>query len=73
MPKASHHAHALHSPYWWLRCLFGPDNDRAWPPRLYHRFLVYDIMRRPRWTRAVERLLNPLLGKSFVVYAVKSA
>jgi SAM-dependent methyltransferase len=71
IPKASHHAHALHSPYWWLRCLFGPDNDRAWLPRLYHRFLVYDIMRHPWWTRGAERLLNPLLGKSLVVYVGK--
>ena len=22
----SHHAHALHSPYWWLKCTFGIDN-----------------------------------------------
>ncbi len=64
-----HHAHALHSPYWWLRCLFGVDNERAWLPRTYHRFLVYDLMRRPRWTRLLERALNPVLGKSLVVYA----
>ena len=23
----SHHAHGLHAPYWWLRCLVGPGND----------------------------------------------
>ena len=27
MPAGTHHAHALHSPYWWLKCLFGADND----------------------------------------------
>ena len=26
-PVGSHHAHGLHSPYWWLRCLVGPTND----------------------------------------------
>ena len=26
-PASSHHAHALHSPYWWLRCAIGPAND----------------------------------------------
>jgi SAM-dependent methyltransferase len=67
--RGGHHAHALHSPYWWLRCLFGVDNDGAWLPRTYHRFLVYDLMRRPRWTRLLERALNPVLGKSLVVYA----
>ena len=23
----SHHAHALHSPYWWLKCAVGPRNN----------------------------------------------
>ena len=27
LPVGSHHAHGLHSPYWWLRCLVGPTND----------------------------------------------
>ena len=26
-PTGSHHAHGLHAPYWWLRCLVGPTND----------------------------------------------
>lgn len=64
----SHHAHALHVPYWWLRCLVGPDDDRAWPVRQYHRFLVWDIVRRPGLVRLIERCLNPLIGKSFVIY-----
>ncbi len=63
-----HHAHALHSPYWWLRCALGMSRDQALA-RLYHRFLVYDLMRRPRWTRGLERSLNPVLGKSVVLYA----
>ncbi len=49
----------------------APDNSGAFLPRLYHRFLVYDIMRRPAWTRLAERLLNPLVGKSLVVYLAK--
>jgi SAM-dependent methyltransferase len=69
-PTGSHHAHALHAPYWWLKCLFGPDND-ATLPRLYHRMLVHDLMRRPWWTRIPERLLNPIVGKSLVVYLGK--
>jgi SAM-dependent methyltransferase len=71
VPLDSHHAHALHSPYWWMRCLFGTENERALLPRLYHRLLVYDIMRRPWWTRTAERLLNPFLGKSLVIYLGK--
>jgi SAM-dependent methyltransferase len=64
-----HHAHALHSPYWWLRCALGVSREQAVAARLYHRFLVYDLMRRPRWTRSLERALNPVLGKSVVLYA----
>lgn len=71
VPFAAHHAHALHSPYWWLRCLAEPEPDRSRLVRLYHRLLVHDILRRPWWTRVPERLLNPVLGKSLVVYAYK--
>jgi len=65
---ASHHAHALHSPYWWLRCLVGPENDQHFAVRSYHRLLVWDITARTPITRIPEKLLNPVLGKSFVVY-----
>ena len=72
-PVASHHAHALHSPYWWLRCWVGPRRDDHPAVRAYHRLLVWDIMRAPRLTRVTERVLNPLLGKSLVVYLEKPA
>ncbi|MFR9727451.1 class I SAM-dependent methyltransferase [Streptomyces sp. MS19] len=70
-PYGSHHAHALHSPYWWLKCALGVDNDKALPVRAYHKLLVWDIMKRPLATRVAERALDPLLGKSLVVYATK--
>jgi SAM-dependent methyltransferase len=68
---ASHRAHALHSAYWWLRCAVGPADDRHPLVRAYHRFLVWDITSRPWLTRAADTVLNPLLGKSLVVYARK--
>ena len=71
--KRHHHAHALHSPYWWLRCGFGVARDDALLPRLYHRALVWQIMRRPRWLERVEHTLDPVLGKSLVVYARRPA
>jgi SAM-dependent methyltransferase len=67
-----HHAHGLHSPYWWLKCAVGVRNDKHRLAAAYHRLLVWDIMRRPAATRIAERALNPLIGKSLVVYAVKS-
>ncbi|MFN2526258.1 MAG: class I SAM-dependent methyltransferase [Actinomycetota bacterium] len=69
--KEAHHAHALHSPYWWLKCIFGVDNERAAIPRAYHSFLVWELTHRPAATRLCERALNPLLGKSLVVYLEK--
>ena len=69
----SHRAHALHSPYWWLRCAVGPnepvENNRL--TALYNRFLTWDIMKQPTITRLTDQALNPVLGKSLVVYATK--
>jgi SAM-dependent methyltransferase len=68
---ASHFAHSLHTPYWWLKCLIGPDRKDALLVNWYHRFLVWDMMKKPRITRILEHLLNPLLGKSIVFYLRK--
>ncbi len=68
-----HYAHALHSPYWWLKCLAGPEREDFRPAALYHRLLVWDMMKSPWFTRALERLLNPVLGKSLVLYFRKAA
>jgi SAM-dependent methyltransferase len=69
---AAHHAHGLHSPYWWLKCAVGVERDDHPLVRLYHRLLVWDIVRRPWPTRAVERALDPFIGKSLVVYLRKA-
>ena len=67
----SHHAHALHSPYWWLKCAFGVANNDARVPSAYHRFLVWDIEHPHRSVALLEKSLNPLMGKSLAVYAEK--
>ncbi len=67
------YAHALHSPYWWLKCLVGTTNDENRYVRAYHRFLVWDIVKRPALTRWAERLLAPVMGKSVVFYLAKPA
>ncbi|MGH2753349.1 MAG: class I SAM-dependent methyltransferase [Actinomycetota bacterium] len=69
---ASDHAHALHVPYWWLKCLVGVRREDALLPRTYHRFLVWDIENGKRWVRLLERMLDPVIGKSLVLYLVKS-
>jgi len=63
--------HALHSPYWWLKCLVGVKNEEHRLVKLYKKFLEWDIMKKPRPVRMVEELLNPLLGKSIVYYLKK--
>ena len=68
---AVHYAHSLHSPYWWLKCLLGPTRTDSGFINLYHRFLTWDIMKQPKTTRLLDRLLNPVLGKSIVVYLKK--
>jgi SAM-dependent methyltransferase len=62
------HAHGLHTPYWWIKCAVGVKNDDHPLAKAYHRLLVWDIMKRPLVLRAADRVLNPLVGKSMVLY-----
>jgi SAM-dependent methyltransferase len=73
-PGAAHHAHALHAPYWWLKCAVGPTNNDHPLVRAYHEVLLWDIAGRQPMatvTKLVDRLANPFIGKSIVVYARK--
>ncbi|MCW2789753.1 MAG: SAM-dependent methyltransferase [Aeromicrobium sp.] len=63
-----HHAHALHAPYWWLKCAVGVNRDQHPLVRAYHRLLVWDMMKAPAATRLAERALDPLIGKSVALY-----
>ncbi|MGI8492260.1 MAG: class I SAM-dependent methyltransferase [Acidimicrobiales bacterium] len=72
-PYATHHAHGLHAPYWWLKCAVGVRDDEHRLVRAYHRLLVWDITAGSPVTRVPDALLNPLIGKSAVVYLRKSA
>ena len=71
VPTGFHHAHGLHSPYWWLRSLVGPSNDSHPAVSAYHKVLVWDIVSAPFLTRAADRVLSPLIGKSLVLYLSK--
>ena len=68
-PGDSHRAHALHSPYWWLKCAVGLENEDNFLVKQYLKLLTWDIVKAPTLTRTTERILNPVLGKSVVVYA----
>jgi SAM-dependent methyltransferase len=68
---ASHFSHSIHTPFWWLKCLVGPGKEDNTLVNLYHRLLVWDILKQPRITRFLDRLLNPILGKSITLYLKK--
>ena len=70
-PWRVHFAHSLHTPYWWLKCLVGPHRTDVTTVNLYQRFLTWDILKKPPVVRFIDRLLNPLMGKSLVIYARK--
>jgi len=68
-----HWAHALHSPYWWLRCLFWHKDEKQqhWLVQQYHKLLVWDLVQKPWLTQKLEKCLNPIMGKSVVMYFKK--
>jgi 2-polyprenyl-3-methyl-5-hydroxy-6-metoxy-1,4-benzoquinol methylase len=63
--------HALHAPYWWLKCLVGLKNEKNMFIRYYKKFLEWNIMCKPRSVRVMESILNPFIGKSIVFYLKK--
>jgi SAM-dependent methyltransferase len=67
------YAHGLHTPYWWLKCAVGVRNDDHPVPKAYHRLLVWEIEKQPTVLRWAGRVLDPLIGKSVVLYFEKPA
>jgi SAM-dependent methyltransferase len=75
-PGGAHHAHSLHAPYWWLKCAVGVTDADHPLVKAYHEVLLWDISgRRPHsvFTKLFDRLANPFIGKSIVVYGKKPA
>jgi hypothetical protein len=54
-----------------LKCAVGVDDRDAPLPKLYQRFLEWQITSGSKPVDAFERALNPVLGKSLVVYLRK--
>ena len=66
------HQHGLHSPYWWIRCAGGVNHPDRFLARHYHELLVKQITDNPAWLAAIDRVLNPVIGKSLIVYGERS-
>ena len=63
--------HSIHSPYWWLRCLFWKSQDSNFIVNLYKRMLERHILKKPFLLNLLDKALNPLMGKSFSMYFEK--
>ena len=63
--------HAIHSPYWWLRCFFWNTQDSNFIVKLYKKILERHILKKPLFIDMIDKLLNPILGKSFSMYFEK--
>ena len=62
------YAHGLHSPYWCIKCAVGVRNDDHPLAKAYHRLLVWEIMKQPKVLQVAGKVLDPLIGKSMVLY-----
>jgi SAM-dependent methyltransferase len=62
------YAHGLHTPYWWIKCAVGVRNDDHPLAKAYHRLLVWEIMKDPKALRVAGKVLDPVIGKSMVLY-----
>ena len=63
-----HFAHGLHSPYWWLKCLFWHRREDHPAIKAWQKLLEWEILINPAWFRPVSRLADRLMGKSVVLY-----
>lgn len=65
------YAHGLHTPYWWIKCAVGVENDNHPAAKAYHKLLVWEIMKQPAALKLAGKVMDPLLGKSLVLYFTK--
>ena len=63
--------HSIHSPYWWLRCLFWKSQDSNFFVNKYKKLLEKHILEKPKLLDSIDKFLNPTMGKSFAMYFEK--
>lgn len=51
----------------------GVENNNNPLVKAYHKLLVWDMMSAPKLTRVGEQVLNPVFGKSVIIYLRKPA
>ena len=64
--------HAFHSAYWWLRCIFWKTQEKNFLVKVYKKILERHILKNTPIMDVIEKLLNPILGKSISFYFKKN-
>jgi hypothetical protein len=54
-----------------MKCAWWDKQDDSKLIQAYHKLLVWDMMDQPWITRTSEKWLNPVMGKSVVMYFQK--
>ena len=63
--------HSIHSPYWWLRCFFWKTQEKNLLVKAYKKLLERHILKKPFIINSIDKLMNPIMGKSFSMYFEK--
>jgi SAM-dependent methyltransferase len=63
--------HAFQAFYWFLRCLFGTNNENFLPVRTFFRFINWYHGRRLKLLERVEATANLIAGKDMILYGRK--
>jgi ubiquinone/menaquinone biosynthesis C-methylase UbiE len=69
--ESSQRFHSIHSAYWWLRCLFWKSQESNIVIKGYKKILERHILKKPFFLDLIDRIFNPILGKSIAFYFVK--
>lgn len=69
--ESSQRFHSIHSAYWWLRCLFWKSQESNIIIKGYKKILEIHILKKPFFLDLIDKIFNPILGKSIAFYFVK--
>lgn len=69
--ESSQRFHSIHSAYWWLRCLFWKSQESNIFIKGYKKILEIHILKKPFFLDLIDKIFNPILGKSIAFYFVK--
>lgn len=63
--------HSSQAVYWFLRCLFGKDNENFLPVRAFFKLINWHHNRRIKLLEYIEATANLVIGKDMILYGRK--